>query len=182
MSKFLEFATPASKEAKELASDYGLVNHGLKYLDKIYWNLPDSALYEESIFRNEAHLAAEGPLIAKTGKHTARSAADKFIVKEESTESNIWWGVNNRPLSLEKFNVMMSRVEAYLQGEEVFVQDCYVGADPDYRMPIRIITEKAWHSLFARNMFLTTSNKEELKKFVPEFTVITVPGLKLILK
>ena len=179
MSKYLDVLTPASKEAKELASDYGLINHGLKYLDRVYWNLPESALYEESIFRNESHLASEGPLIANTGKHTARSAADKFIVREESTESNIWWGVNNRPLSLEKFNVMMSRIEAYLQGEEVFVQDCYVGADPDYRMPVRIITEKAWHSLFARNMFLTTSNREELKKFVPEFTVIAVPGFKI---
>ncbi len=179
MSKYLEFNTPASKEAKELASDYGLINHGLKYLDKVYWNLPDAALYEESIFRNEAHMASEGPLIAKTGKHTARSAADKFIVKEESTENNIWWGVHNRPISLEKFNGMMSRLEAYLQGEEVFVQDCYVGADPDYRMPIRIITEKAWHSLFARNMFLTIANREELKKFIPQFTIITVPGFKV---
>lgn len=179
MSKYLEFSTPALKEAKELASDFGLINHGFNYLDRVYWNLQDAALYEESIFRNEAHMASEGPLVAKTGKHTARSAADKFIVREESTEDNIWWGVHNRPYSLANFNALMSRIEAYAQGEELFVQDCYVGADPDYRMPIRIITEKAWHSLFARNMFITTNNKEELKKFIPEFTVITVPGFKV---
>ena len=179
MSKYLEFSTPALKEAKELASDFGLINHGLNHLDKVYWNLQDAALYEESIFRNEAHMASEGPLVAKTGKHTARSAADKFIVKEESTEDNIWWGVNNRPYSLANFNALMSRLEAYAQGEELFVQDCYVGADPEYRMPIRIITEKAWHSLFARNMFITTNNREELKKFIPEFTVIAVPGFKV---
>ena len=179
MSKYLEFNTPASKEAKDLASDYSLSNHGFNYLDKVYWNLSESALYEEAIFRNEGHVSEGGPFVVKTGKHTARAAADKFIVKEESTDKNIWWGVHNRPFSLEKFNSLMQRIEAYAQGEEFFVQDCYVGADPEYRMPIRIITEKAWHSLFARNMFITTSNPDELKKFIPDFTVIAVPGFKV---
>ena len=179
MSKYLEFNTPASKEAKDLASDYSLFNHGFNYLDRVYWNLSEAALYEEAIFRNEGRVTEGGPFVVKTGKHTARAAADKFIVKEESTDKNIWWGVHNRPFSLEKFNSLMQRVEAYAQGEEFFVQDCYVGADPDYRMPIRIITEKAWHSLFARNMFITTANPDELKKFVPDFTVIAVPGFKV---
>jgi phosphoenolpyruvate carboxykinase (ATP) len=160
MSKYLEFNTPASKEAKQLASDFGLSNQGFNYLDRVYWNLSETALYEEAIFRNEGHMSEGGPFVAKTGKHTARAAADKFIVKEESTENSIWWGVHNRPYSLEKFNSLMLRLEAYAQGDELFVQDCYVGADPDYRMPIRIITEKAWHSLFARNMFITTSNPD----------------------
>ncbi len=177
--KYLEFNTPASKEEKELASDYRISNHGFSNLDRVYWNLPESALYEEAIFRNEGHMSAGGPFVVKTGKHTARAAADKFIVKEESTDSKIWWGVNNRPYSLEKFNSLMLRLEAYAQGEEFFVQDCYVGADPDYRMPVRIITEKAWHSLFARNMFITTSNPDELKNFIPDFTVIAVPGFKV---
>jgi phosphoenolpyruvate carboxykinase (ATP) len=179
MSKYLEFNTPASKEAKQLASDFGLSNHGFNYLDRVFWNLSETALYEEAIFRNEGHISEGGPFVAKTGKHTARSAADKFIVKEESTENSIWWGVHNRPYSLEKFNSLMLRLEAYAQGDELFVQDCYVGADPDYRMPIRIITEKAWHSLFARNMFITTSNPDELKKFIPDFTVIAVPGFRV---
>ncbi len=179
MSKYLEFNTPASKEAKDLASDYGLSNHGFNYLDRVYWNLSEAALYEEAIFRNEGHMSEGGPFIVKTGKHTARAAADKFIVKEESTDENVWWGVHNRPFSLEKFNSLMQRLESYAQGEEFFVQDCYVGADPEYRMPIRIITEKAWHSLFVRNMFLTTSNPDELKKFIPEFTVIASPGFRV---
>jgi phosphoenolpyruvate carboxykinase (ATP) len=179
MSKYLEFSTPASKEAKQLASDFGLSNQGFNYLDRVYWNLSETSLYEEAIFRNEGHMSEGGPFVAKTGKHTARSAADKFIVKEESTENSIWWGVHNRPYSLEKFNSLMLRLEAYAQGDELFVQDCYVGADPDYRMPIRIITEKAWHSLFARNMFITTGNPDELKKFIPDFTVICVPGFKV---
>jgi phosphoenolpyruvate carboxykinase (ATP) len=179
MSKYLEFLTPASKEAKELASDYSLENHGFTHLDRVFWNLNDSALYEEAVFRNEGHIAFQGPLVVKTGKHTARAAADKFVVQEESTKDKIWWGVYNRPFASEKFNSLMGRLQAWAQGEEFFVQDCYAGADPEYRLPVRIITEKAWHSLFARNMFITTEEKDTLKKFVPDFTVIAVPGFKL---
>lgn len=179
MSKYLEFNTPASKEAMELASDFRLKNQGLEYLDRVYWNLPDSALYEEAIFRNEGKLANQGPLLVNTGKHTARAAADKFVVKEQSTENKIWWGEYNRPFTTEKFNALMGRVHAYCQGEELFVQDCFAGADPEYKMPVRIITEKAWHSLFARNMFITVDDRETLKNFMPEFTVICLPGFKL---
>ena len=179
MSKYLEFNTPASKEAMELASDFRLKNQGLNYLDRVFWNLSNEALYEEIIFRNEGKLAKEGALLVNTGKHTARAAADKFIVKENSTEDKIWWGVYNRPLALEKFNALFSRLQAWAQGEELFVQDCYAGADPEYKMPIRIITEKAWHSLFARNMFITTDDKDTLKKFMPDFTIIAVPGFKV---
>ncbi|MBU2492436.1 MAG: phosphoenolpyruvate carboxykinase (ATP) [Bacteroidetes bacterium] len=179
MSKYLEFSTPASKEAMELASDFRLKNQGLEYLDRVYWNLSDSALYEEAIFRNEGKLANQGPLVVNTGKHTARAAADKFVVKEQSTESKIWWGEYNRPFTTEKFNALMSRVHAYCQGEELFVQDCFAGADPEYKMPVRIITQHAWHSLFARNMFITVDDRETLKNFMPEFTVICLPGFKL---
>ncbi|MCU7493447.1 MAG: phosphoenolpyruvate carboxykinase (ATP) [Ignavibacteria bacterium] len=179
MSKYLEFNTPASKEAMELASDFRLKNQGINYLDRVYWNLPEPALYEEIIFRNEGHLSKGGPLLVNTGKHTARAAADKFIVKEESTEEKIWWGIYNRPFSLEKFNSLFNRFQAWAQGEELFVQDCYAGADPEYRLPVRIVTEKAWHSLFARNMFITTPDQNVLKNFVPEFTVIAVPGFKV---
>ena len=179
MSKYLEFNTPATKEAKELASDYSLKNHGLVHLERVYWNLPESALYEEIVFRNEGHIAHAGPLLVNTGKHTARAAADKFVVKEETTEDKIWWGEYNRPFSVEKFNALLTRVQAFAQDEELFVQDCYAGADPEYRIQARIITEKAWHSLFARNMFITTNNQDKLKHFIPEFTIIAVPGFKL---
>ncbi|MBK6914858.1 MAG: phosphoenolpyruvate carboxykinase (ATP) [Ignavibacteriales bacterium] len=179
MSKYLEFNTPATKEAKELASDFKLFNHGLVQLDRVFWNLSDEALYEEIIFRNEGRITKEGPIVVHTGKHTARAAADKFIVREETTENKIWWGVYNRPFTPEKFSSLMGRVQAFCQGEELFVQDCYAGADPNYKMPIRIITDKAWHSLFARNMFITTDDKDELKKFIPDFTVIALTGFKV---
>ncbi len=179
MSKYLEFNTPALDESHEITSDYKLRYHGLTHLDNVYWNLSDEALYEEAIFRNEAHIAKNGPLIVKTGKHTARAAADKCVVREGTSEDDIWWGEHNRPMSPDKWSGLLARVQAYCQGEDLFVQDCYVGADPDYRMPVRIITEKAWHSLFARNMFITVENRDELKNFVPEFTLIAVPGFYL---
>ena len=176
--KYLEFDTPATKQAGELASDYKLSNLGLANLDRVFWNLPSEALYEEAIFRNEGHLSAGGAFVVHTGKHTARAAADKFIVKEDSTEEQVWWGEYNRPFGSDKFNALLARMQAYLTGEEVFVQDCYVGADPAYRMPIRMIAEKAWHSLFARNMFLPVKSADEAKRFVPEFTFIALPGLR----
>jgi phosphoenolpyruvate carboxykinase (ATP) len=177
--KYLEFDTPATKQAMELASDFRLKNQGLTGLDRVFWNLPEEALYEEIVFRNEGKLTRHGALVVNTGKHTARAAADKFVVQEQTTNDKIWWGVHNRPFSSEKFNQLMGRVQAFCQGEELFVQDCYAGADPDYRMPIRIITEKAWHSLFARNMFITTNDRDELKKFIPDFTVIALPGFNV---
>lgn len=179
MSKYLEFSTPATKEAMELASDFRLKNQGLTNLDRVFWNLPDEALYEEIIFRNEGRLARQGPLLVNTGKHTARAAADKFIVMEETSDKDVWWGIYNRPYNSEKWAQLIVRLQAWAQGEELFVQDVYAGADPIYKMPVRIITEKAWHSLFARNMFITTNNIDELKNFIPDFTVIIVPGFKV---
>ncbi len=177
--KYLEFDTPASKQAGELASDFKLSNHGLEHLDRVYWNLPDSALIEEAVFRNEGHLVRGGAFLVNTGKWSARAAADKYIVREPENEDRIWWGEYNRPASQGSFNSVLGRLQAFLQGEEVWVQDCYVGADPEYRMPIRIITTKAWHSLFARNMFITIPNQDELKRHVPEFTVIAAPSFKV---
>ncbi len=176
--KYFSTETPASKQAGELASIYGLDNLGLNYLDRVYWNLPVPALVEEAVVRREGFLTAGGALLVNTKPHTARAAADKFVVREPSTESKVWWGEYNRPFAQDKFNGLFSRLQAYLQGRQLFVQDCFVGADPDYRMPIRIITEKAWHSLFVRNMFLTTDNPDELKRHVPEFTVISIPSFK----
>jgi phosphoenolpyruvate carboxykinase (ATP) len=176
--KYLEFETPASKHAGELASSYKLSNHGFVHLDRVFWNLPVPALCEEAVFRGEGHLAAGGPFLVHTGEHTARAAADKFIVREASTEDAIWWGEYNRPFSADKFNALLSRLHAFLQGEELFVQDCFVGADPDYRMPIRVITDSAWQSHFARNMFIPIASQDEARRHVPEFTLIAVPSFQ----
>jgi phosphoenolpyruvate carboxykinase (ATP) len=178
MTKYLEFDTPAIKHAKDLASDYKLKNHGLIHLDRVFWNLPTAALIEEAVFRGEGHLVYGGPFLVYTGKWTARAANDKYLVREYSTEDKVWCGVYNRPCNPDIFNGLLARLQAFLQGEELFVQDCYVGADSEYRMPIRIITDKAWQSLFARNMFIKIRSQDELKKHVPEFTLIASPSFR----
>ncbi|MFH1297103.1 MAG: phosphoenolpyruvate carboxykinase (ATP) [Bacteroidota bacterium] len=179
MSKYLKFETPAQKQAADLKSVYGLQNHGLVHLDRVYWNLPESALYEESVFRNEGKIVYGGPLLVHTGKWTARAANEKYFVKEPTTEEKIDWGKNNRPMTAEKFDGIFSRLQAFLQGEELFVQDVNVGADPEYQMPIRIITDTAWQSLFARNMFLKLKTQEQYKTHIPTFTLIASPSFKL---
>ena len=178
MKKYFECDTPALKHATELACDYGLENHGILQPGRIYWNLSTPALYEEAIFRGEGYMTDGGPLIVNTGKWTARAATDKYLVKEPENEDKIWWGKSNQPLPDDKFDILFSRMQAYLQRRDVFVQDCYVGADPNYRMPIRVITEMAWQSLFARNMFIPITNHEEYKKHVPQFTLIAAPDFK----
>ncbi len=176
MNIYLDVQSPAVKEAGEYASLYGLQNHGLSNLRRIYWNLPAPALLEEAIHRSEGRLCHLGPLVVGTGKHTARAAADKFVVREQTTEKDIWWGQYNRPFNPENFSMLQARLQGYLQGRDVFVQDGYAGADPEHRLPIRIITQKAWHSLFARIMFIKPRTIDAMKKHVPEFTVIAVPG------
>lgn len=178
MNNILDIRTPAEAQSEARKSDYSLENQGLYGLNKVYWNLPTEALYEEAVFRSEGKITRLGPFAVNTGKHTARAANDKFVVREPTSEGHVWWGQYNRPYDSEKFDELFSRVQGYLQGRDVFVQDCYVGADPNYRMPVRIITEKAWHSMFARNMFVLAKTNEELRRHVPDFTVIAVPGFK----
>jgi len=178
MNNILNIKTPTEGQAVAIRSDYGLDYLGLSNLRKIYWNLPTEALYEEIIFRGEASISHLGPVIVNTGKHTARAANDKFVVRESTSEENVWWGQYNRPFAPEKFDELFSRLQGYLQGRDLFVQDCYGGADPDLRLPVRIVTEYAWHSLFARNMFIKPQTAEEYRRHAPEFTVIAVPGFK----
>ncbi len=148
---------------------------GLYNLNNIYWNLTTPSLYEQIIRRREGLLAHLGPIVVRTGAITGRSPNDKFIVKEDETGEKIWWGKVNRPFEEEKFNRIWHRVQAYMQGNDVFVQDCYAGTNEQYRIPIRVITEYAWHSLFARNMFIRIMSKEELEQHKPAYTVIDLP-------
>jgi phosphoenolpyruvate carboxykinase (ATP) len=178
MNIYYDIESPAWKEAGQAASDFGLVNHGILNPRKVYWNLPTPALYEEAVFRGEARMSHQGPLLVLTGKHTGRSAADKYIVREQKTEGHVWWGEYNRPYNPENFTGLLNRMQSYLQGRDVFVQDLYAGADPENSLPIRIITEKAWHSLFVRNMFIKPRNQDALKKHVPEFTIIDIPSFR----
>ena len=177
--KYLEFATPAIKHAIDRKADFGLKNHGLVHLDTVYWNLPTPALVEEAIFRGEGKLVEGGAFQVYTGKWTARAANEKYFVREESTEELIDWGEYNRPMTPEKFSGLFGRLQAFWQGEELFVQDLYAGAAPEYRLPVRVITDKAWSSHFARNMLIAENDLAKLKQFIPGFTVMVSPSFKV---
>ena len=178
MNNLLNIKTPAESVAQTRKADYNLSNHGVSNLRLAYWNLAMESLYEEAVFRGEGATAVGGPFIAHTGKHTGRSANDKFTVRHADSENNIWWGTYNRPFDGDKFDGLYTRMLGYMQSKDVFVQDVYVGADEKYRLPIRFVTEYAWHSMFIRNMFIPPQTLEEHKRFVPEFTVIAAPGFK----
>jgi phosphoenolpyruvate carboxykinase (ATP) len=153
---------------------------GLKNLGSVFYNLTSPALCEEAVRRREGWLAHMGPLVVRTGQYTGRSADDKFIVREPSCEDKIWWGKYNRPIELRHFQQLLIRLQAYLQGRDVFVQDCYAGADPDYRLKLRIVTESAWHSLFARNMFIVELDSKALENFEPDFRILHCPNFQAI--
>lgn len=153
---------------------YGLEHHGIHNPGTVHWTPHTPALYQHVIQRDEGQIAHLGPLVVYTGQHTGRSPKDKFIVSEPSCEEHVAWGKINQPIDESTFDKIYHRLMGYLQRRELFVQDCFVGADPRYRMPVRVISELAWHSLFARNMFIQAT-QDELRNFVPEFTVIQAP-------
>ena len=149
---------------------------GLRNIREVFYNYGTPALYEQVVRRREGLLAHMGPIVVRTGYHTGRSPNDKFIVKEPASEKNVWWGKVNKSIDEEKFNRLFAKMMAYIQGKDLYVEDCYVCADERYRLPIRVITEAAWHNLFARNMFRRYKDQTELEKHDPKFTVIQMPN------
>jgi phosphoenolpyruvate carboxykinase (ATP) len=136
----------------------------------VYRNQSAAQLYEHALARGEGILGADGQLVVETGKHTGRSPNDKFFVREPGSETHIDWTVN-KPVDAAKFDALLERTGAYLSGKDVFSLDCHVGADPRYRLPVRIISEYAWQSLFARDLFIDDADAIA-ETFSPEFTVI----------
>jgi phosphoenolpyruvate carboxykinase (ATP) len=157
-------------------TDYELTNYGLSDLASVSWNLTTPELYELIARREEGVLSDHGALLVDTGEHTGRAAKDKAIVREPSSEDKVFWGDVNKDFPQEKFNALKERMMAHARGRELFVQDTYVGADANYRLPVRIITELAWHSLFARTMFI--NDKSVTTHHRPEFTVINFPSFQ----
>jgi phosphoenolpyruvate carboxykinase (ATP) len=157
-------------------SSFGLEHHGIANLQHAYWNLTTAELYEHAVKREGALVAQHGALVVNTGQHTGRSPNDKFFIREASSENHIWWSKSNREFPQENFDRLLAKVLNYLQGKELYVQDCYAGADAEYRIPIRVVTEYAWHSLFARNMFVRPDWDREAASHQPDFTVINTPG------
>ncbi len=157
-------------------SRFGLDTIGIRNTGTVYWNLPEAQLYEHAIRRGEASLALEGPLVAETGKFTGRSPYDKYVVKEPSSEDNIWWGKVNVPFEQETFNSLKLRARAYVQGRDLYVFDGYAGCDERYRLKVRIVNENAWQNLFARNMFVREPDGAKLEDHEPDWTVLNLPG------
>ena len=159
------------------ASNASVASLGLGNVAAAYWNMTPAELVEEAIVRGEGRLVDSGALAADTGEFTGRSPKDRFIVKDAITENAVWWGDVNIPFDSQKFDLLYHRVCAYLAGKEIFVRDAYACADPEYRTNIRVVTEQAYHNIFANNLFLRPS-KEEVLNFSPEWTIVNAPGFK----
>jgi phosphoenolpyruvate carboxykinase (ATP) len=158
-------------------SSVGLERLGISDAGTVYWNLPPARLVEQAVQRGEATLAAEGPLVCTTGPHTGRSPNDKFIVRDPAIEGDVWWGEVNRPFDRERFDTLLAKAREHVKGRDLYVFDGYAGADPRYRLKVRVVTENAWHSLFAQNMFIREQDPAVLRSFEPNFIVWNVASL-----
>ena len=144
----------------------------------IHWNLTTAPLVEQAVSRGEGQLAKDGPIVVKTGKHTGRSANDKFTVRDSETENTVWWGKSNKPMSPEAFAALKADFLAHLKTREtLFVADLFGGSQPEHRVNVRVINEYAWHNLFIRTM-LVRPETAELAAFAPEFTIIDLPSFR----
>jgi phosphoenolpyruvate carboxykinase (ATP) len=149
---------------------------GFEALGAVHWNDRRPILIEEAMRRGEARLSRDGALVADTGQHTGRSPKDKFIVRDEATENEVWWG-ENQPMTSEAFDLLHADFKAHARGKELFAQDLYGGADPDNRIKVRVFTEFAWHALFIRNL-LIRPDRAAVQGFEPELTIVNLPSFR----
>ncbi|HWU74663.1 MAG TPA: phosphoenolpyruvate carboxykinase [Sphingomonas sp.] len=156
----------------------GLDAQGIAAAAKLYWNLETAPLVEQAIARGEGRLAADGPLVVATGRHTGRSAQDKFIVRDAETESTVWWGKTNKPMSPDAFAALKADfLTALAHQDTLFVQDLFGGSEASNRVSVRVITQYAWHSLFIRTMLVRPS-AHDLAHFVADYTIIDLPSFR----
>ncbi|MEO0580623.1 MAG: phosphoenolpyruvate carboxykinase (ATP) [Bacteroidota bacterium] len=161
----------------EIKPKIGLEQVGIRNTGRQYWNLSPTSLIEVSIKRGLGKLAENGALCVNTGEFTGRSPKDKFVVKDENTENAVWWGDVNQPISVEKYELLLGKVQSYVQDKELFIRDLYAGVDPNYRLNVRVINTIPWANLFVNNMFIRPE-REDLENFEPDWTIIAVPGFK----
>ncbi len=143
---------------------------------RTWHNLSPAELYEHAIRNGEAAIVSTGSLSATTGTHTGRSPRDKFLVREPGSEDRIWWG-RNQPIGPGAFDGLLARLVDYISSHQVYVQDVHACADPRHRLGVRVVTQLAWHSLFAYNLFLRPT-PEERRVFEPGFTVMCIPDVE----
>ncbi len=150
---------------------------GLEGVGRAHWNLPPAKLILQTLLRGEGVLSDQGALAIETGSYTGRSPKDRFLVQDNSTQSRVDWGEINQPMTPEAFQALLQDVQSHLDGKSVFVRDAAVGADARYRIPVRVVAEKAWSSLFVDNMFIRLSEQERWVA-EPEWHVICAPSFK----
>ncbi len=156
-------------------SSVGLAKQGLAPRGEVHWNMMAPELVQAAIRRGEGELADMGPFVAVTSPHTGRSPNDKFVVREESSESDVDWGKVNQPFPTEKYDLLLADVRRHLnETRELFVEDLYCGADPAYRLSVRYVSPNAWHMAFVRNMSIRPE-LSDLPTFDPNFTVLHAP-------
>ncbi len=159
-------------------SSFGLDKQGIKTSAEVKWNLLTAPLVEEAVRNGEGVLSKDGPFVVATGKHTGRSAKDKFIVCDAETDSTVWWGDVNRPMAPEHFEALKADFYAALAAKDkLYVADLFGGSQPEYRVNVRVINELAWHNLFIRTL-LVRPEASELADFAPDYTIIDLPSFK----
>ena len=160
-----------------MMADISLSAIGLENVAEAHRNLSPVRLIEHTLRNGEGVLADSGALRVTTGKNTGRSPNDKFVVDDPEFSDQIWWGDVNRPIKPEAFERLYEKVVAHLQDRPLYVFDGFAGADPEYRLPIRVVNEVAWHNHFAHQLFIRPT-VEELADHHPEFTVLSAPNVK----
>jgi len=157
---------------------FGLDDQGIETGATLHWNLSTAPLVETAVQRGEGQLAKDGPIVVRTGKHTGRSANDKFTVRDSETENTVWWGKSNKAMEPETFAALKADFLEHLKTRDtLFVADLFGGSQPEHRVNVRVVNEYAWHNLFIRTM-LVRPEASELTGFVPEFTIIDLPSFR----
>jgi phosphoenolpyruvate carboxykinase (ATP) len=149
---------------------------GLDKAPAIHRNDPAPILYEETIRRGSGRIGAGGALVVDTTPYTGRSPKDKFVVRDEMTESPVAWGAVNQPFDASRFDALYDRVRSHLASRELWIQDMRAGADTRQTLPIRLVSESPWHALFARNLFLPVTGAEALAAHKPQFHILHAPS------
>ena len=154
-----------------------LGEHGIDAGGRVHLHPSTSLLYTHALQANEGRLAEGGPLVVDTGRHTGRSPNDKFLVREPGSEDRIWWGTVNQSIDEARFEGLRDKLTSFLEDQDLYVVDSFAGADPAHRLAVRVITDSAWHALFAKTLFIEPT-EDELAEFEPGALVLHAPAVE----
>lgn len=159
------------------AENASLESIGLKHYANAFWNLSPAELVEETILNGQGVLTNTGALAIDTGEFTGRSPKDRYVVEDDLTREEVWWGDVNIKFDADKFDKIYNRMKAYLANRDIYVRDAYACADKKYKLNIRVATEFPWSNMFASNMFLRPE-ESEIENFSPDWHIVCAPGFR----